>query len=214
MPIRNILVPIRGDGTGEGVLDHAVALGQRFNAHIVTLHCRPQPQDMLPFGVVVPGFLREQIMASADTLADAEEARLRDLFNAYCARRGITLADGSPAPDDTLSISWRVEVGKQPTVVGRLGRLADIIATAQPERETMLGANTLESAMVNTGRPVLLCPPSPVARIGETIAVAWNGSREAARAVWSAVPLLQAARSVAVLAGATGDWIQVPPEEL
>jgi nucleotide-binding universal stress UspA family protein len=48
MTIRRILVPVRGDGKGEGVLDHAVTLARRFAAHVDVLHCRPRPEDMLP----------------------------------------------------------------------------------------------------------------------------------------------------------------------
>lgn len=214
MPIRNILVPIRGDGKGEGVLDHAVELGERFNAHIVAVHCRPRPADMLPFGTVVPAFLRDQILSSADAVSDAEEARLRQLFRDYCAKRGITTCDGTPAPEKRLTITWREEAGKQPAVIGRLGRLADLIATAQPERESRLGANTLESAMLNTGRPVLMCPPKRVSSVGERITVAWSGSKESARAVWDAVPLLKAANEVCIVNAVTGRQPSIPPEEL
>lgn len=214
MAIRKILVPIRGDGKGEGVLDHAVALGQRFNAHILAVHCRPRPEDLLPFGAVMPGFLREQILSSADSVSDAEEARLRHLFQDYCAQRGISSCDGSPAPDDRITITWREEQGKQPTVIGRLGRLVDLIATAQPERESRLGANTLEAAMLNTGRPVLMCPPRPVSSVGERVAVAWSGSKESARAVWDAIPLLKHAKVIRIINGDTGRQPSIPPEEL
>ena len=54
MTLRTILVPVRGDGKGERVLDHALAVARRFNAHIAVVHCRPRPEDMMPFGVFVP----------------------------------------------------------------------------------------------------------------------------------------------------------------
>ena len=57
--IRKILVPVRGDDKGDNVLAHAAALARRFNAHIEVTHCRPRPQDMLPFGVPIPSFLKE-----------------------------------------------------------------------------------------------------------------------------------------------------------
>ena len=76
MSIRTILVPIRGDGRGEGVLDHALAVAQRFNAHIDAVHCRPRPEDMLPFGVYAPTSFRQQITTSASALAVDEEGRV------------------------------------------------------------------------------------------------------------------------------------------
>ncbi|HUH04261.1 MAG TPA: universal stress protein [Kofleriaceae bacterium] len=65
--LRTILMPVRGDGKGEGVLDHALAVARRFNAHISVVHCRPRPEDMLPGGVFVPSSVRRQIATFATT---------------------------------------------------------------------------------------------------------------------------------------------------
>ena len=48
-------------------------------------------------------------------------------------------------------------------VIKRHGRLADLVAVAKPDRDRNLGVNTLKSALFNTGRPVLLCPPADTA---------------------------------------------------
>lgn len=60
-----------------------------------------------------------------------------------------------------------------------------------------------------SGRPRLLLPQDwPVERIAQRIVVGWNGSREAARAIADALPLLRAAQQVAlvVVPGAKGIW--------
>ncbi len=217
MTIRRVLVPIRGDGKGEGVLDHAISLARRFKAHVDVLHCRPRPEDMLPYGVSVPAMLRKTILASAGTVADQEEHKVRDLFDAYCKRNDLTLVDRPPGPGDRLSLSWREESGKQAAVVAVHGRLADLIAVARPDRERNLGLNTLEAALLETGKPVLLCPPRPVAAaetVGRHVAVAWNGSCEAARAVTIGLPVLAAAESVTIVALADGAQKPLGPEAL
>ena len=216
MTIRRILVPVRGDGKGEGVLDHAVALGGHFKAHVDVVHCRPRPEDMLPFGVSVPAILRKDILASAGTVADQEERKVRDLFDAYCATNGLTVVagGGGPGPAGRVSLSWRAESGKQAAVIAVHGRLADLIAVAQPDRERNLGLNTLEAALLETGKPVLMCPPRPVTAVGRHIAVAWNGSCEAARAVTVGLPVLAAAASVTVVALADGAQKPLGPDAL
>jgi nucleotide-binding universal stress UspA family protein len=217
MTIRRILVPIRGDGKGEGVLDHAVSLGRRFKAHVDVLHCRPRPEDMLPFGVSVPAMLRKEILASAGTVADQEERKVRDLFDAYCERNDLTLVDGPSGPEDRLSLSWREELGKQAAVIAVHGRLADLIVVARPDRERNLGLNTLEAALLETGKPVLLCPPragEPAEAVGRHVAVAWNGSCEAARAVTICLPVLAAAESVTIVALSDGAQKPLGPEAL
>jgi nucleotide-binding universal stress UspA family protein len=217
MTIRRILVPVRGDSKGEGVLDHAVALARRFAAHVDVLHCRARPEDMLPFGVSVPAILRKNILASAGTVADQEERKVRDLFDAYCERHELTVVEGvggPPGPEDRVSLSWREESGKQAAVIALYGRLADLIAVAQPDRERNLGLNTLEAALLETGKPVLLCPPKPVETVGAHIAVAWNASAEAARAVTIGLPVLAAADSVTVVALSDGAEKPLGPEAL
>ena len=74
-------------------------------------------------------------------------------------------------------------------VVGRPGA-----ASNEPHR------STLETALFESGRPLLIAPPEPAATIGTTIAIAWNGSSETARTIAFAMPLLAQARDVPVLA--------------
>ncbi len=199
MAIRRILVAIRGDGKGEKVLDHALVLARRFNAHIEAVHCRPSPEDLIPFGVAVPAVLREQIAESGNELAAAEEAKIIGEFEAYVASRNIAKAETGKSPAGKATISLGIERGKQAAVVSSRGRLADIVAVAKPDRERNIGRNTLEAALLNTGSLVLMCPSSKPGPIGEHVAIAWNGSREAARAVSLALDLLAAAKRVTVL---------------
>jgi nucleotide-binding universal stress UspA family protein len=200
MTLRSILVPVRGDGKGEGVLDHALSLAKRHNAHLDVLHCRPRPGDMIPTGILVPDSVRDAIRTSAKTIGDEEEAEMRKLFDDYCAKRGVVMADKLPWPADGVSASWREVTGKQARVVGVRGRLADLIAVAKPDRDLNLGLNTLQAALMESGKMVLMCPPRPVESVGARVAIAWNGSGEAARAMTAALPILCAADAVTILA--------------
>jgi len=200
MTLRSILVPVRGDGMGEGVLDHALSLAKRHNAHLEVLHCRPKPEDMIPYGIPIPASLRKSLTASATTLADEQEGQIRKLFDDYCAKRGIDEVNGYPWPEDKVSATWREAVGKQANVIGLRGRLCDLIAVPMPDRDQNLGLNTLQAALVESGKLVLMCPPVPVKDIGARVAIAWNGSGEAARAMTAALPILRKADAVVLLA--------------
>jgi nucleotide-binding universal stress UspA family protein len=215
MTIRNILVPVRGDGKGERVLDHALAVARRFNAHLMAVHCRPRPEDMLPFGVFVPTAFRQQIASSATAMADDEESRVKELFQDYCRRHDLVVVDNVlAAPNDRPSAAWSEAVGKQAAVVAVRGRLADLIAVAQPDPKLNLGRNTLEAALLETGRLVLLCPPAEVDSIGRHVAIGWDGRTEAARAVAAAMPMLGAAEQVTVLSADTGAAVELGPNDL
>ncbi len=212
MTVRTILVPVRGDGKGAGVLDHALRLARRHAAHLEVLHCRPRPEDLIPFGVFVPASLRKEIVSSAGTLANEEEDKVRGLFDRYCIEHDIPVLEAAPWPRDRITATWREETGKQAKVVAVRGRLADVIAVAKPDRAQNLGLNTLEAALLETGKLILMCPPRPVKSVGARVAVAWNGSAEAARAVTAALPVLRNAESVTIMAG-EGDTLPVSAAE-
>ncbi len=202
MTLRSILVPVRGDGKGEGVLDHALSLAKRHSAHLEVLHCRPKPEDMIPYGVPIPSSLRKSLVSSAGSLADEQESMVRKLFDDYCAARGVPEVDDSPWPQDKVTATWREATGKQANVIGLRGRLADLIVVPQPDREQGLGLNTLEAALLESGKLVLMCPAKPATDVGAKIAIAWNGSGEAARAITAALPILKKADAVVILAPA------------
>ena len=81
-------------------------------------------------------------------------------------------------------------------------RYADLVVVSQPDSEDVcsrLNPGLPAYVMLASGRPVLLVPHSAsVARTGKRVLLAWNGSREAARAVSAALPLLQGADAVSV----------------
>lgn len=78
-------------------------------------------------------------------------------------------------------------------VLGRSDRVVD-----QPHTDV------LEDTVLRCGRPVLLAPSTAPRHLEQTVAIAWNGSAEAARAVAGAISFLRHGKSVWILtAGAT-----------
>ncbi|HUF57055.1 MAG TPA: universal stress protein [Thermohalobaculum sp.] len=201
MTIAKILCPLRGDDKAESVLAHAAAVAHLHHAHVEVLHCRARASDMIPYGVVVPSSFREQIKAQAREIADAEEKALVAGFERLLPELGLTRVDGPPT-DAGATASWHEEEGRMADVIKPWGRLADLIVVAKPDRDN-LGANTLRTALFGCGRPVMICPdrPGPPAGLGRRIAVAWNGSMEASRAVALSLGLLRGAEEVIVLDG-------------
>jgi nucleotide-binding universal stress UspA family protein len=204
MTIRTILAPVRGDGKGETVLDHAVAVARQFGAHVLVVHARPRPEEMLPFGIPVSGMMRKTILDSVATNAAQEEARVRELFEKYCSDKAVPIVDKKPTAKEakgtkrSVSVSWHEDTGRQAEVVALHGRLADLIVVPQPDDEGV-GFNTLEAALFDSGRLVLVAPPKPVTAVGKGVAIAWKSSREMARAITAAMPFLAAADKVAVI---------------
>ena len=196
--IHTITLPVRGDGKGDNVFAHAAHIAHRFGAHVKVLHCHPAPKDFMPYGVAVPGVVKDQIEAAAKAQAETEEAALRDEFKALAA--ALYLPESAPVTGKPTA-SFVEYTGKQIDAVRHHGRLVDLICVPQPDPSLNLGSNTLKAALFSSGRPVMMCPPraTPVQSIGTSIAIGWNGSMEATRAVVNAMPFLTRAESITIL---------------
>src|SRR5260370_36390651 len=106
-----------------------------------------------------------------------------------------------PAPGENAQrVSWREEYGRPNAVVGMIGRVFDLIIVEQPEKLASIAEATLEDALFESGRPVLMVPKRVPATLGEVIAIAWNGSTETALTVAVGMPFLKRAREVVIIA--------------
>lgn len=212
--IRKILVPVRGDGKGDNVLAHAAAIAHRHTSHIEVVHCRPRAQDLMPYGVHIPEFLRKQIVEQSYMVADQEESAIRAELEVLAAK--LKLDASGKNIGKVATVSFTEEAGRQVDVIKKHGRLADIIAVAQPDRDRNLGHNTLKAALFHSGRPVLMCPATktPPSVMGEKVAIAWNGSAEAARALSQCKSVLRGAQKIWVLSNGSDSGAGTTVEDL
>ncbi len=211
MTIRNILVPVRGDGKGEQVLNAAVALAKKFDAHIDVVHARMGSKDMLAYGATLAG-VRDVVNDIAETHAAEEEARVKKLYEEYCDKIGVANIAEPRSGMTGVSASWREEKGRQAAVVSRRGRLTDVIFVARPDGQ--LGVNTFEAALMETGKPVVSVPPKDISDIGKTIAIAWNGSPEVSAAVTTSRPIVETADKVIILSAPEVHGDDLPASDL
>ncbi|OAE54604.1 universal stress protein [Achromobacter xylosoxidans] len=102
------------------------------------------------------------------------------------------------------------------------GRASDLIIVSQQNRDDVEAAHEnefVEQTLLTAGRPVMVLPSSgdfPV--VGDRVLLCWDGSREAARALADAAPLLRSASHVVVLTmdegAATRNVESIPFEDL
>lgn len=200
MSIRSMLVAVDGTERSDGVLNTALAIARQLDAHLEALHVKPDAREAVPLlGEGMSGAMIEEMIDLAEREADARAARARAQFDAAVAETGVPTCDAPPGPGG-VCVTWRQETGREDETVAWRGRLSDLIVAARPAGDAeAASALVLNAALFESGRPVLVVPPAPVGEVGRTIAIAWNGSAQAARAVAAAMPLLQAAASVRIL---------------
>jgi nucleotide-binding universal stress UspA family protein len=193
-----ILVPLSGAAGSEALLDAAFAVAERFGSHVTVLHVQADPAEALrATSMALPGSVRESVLeAGARFAAEGAEAA-RAAFDRYCAAKEIPIQDSPPAAAGPTA-AWRVTTGRESIEVARLGRLADLIVLARPAQESP-APDTLETALMDSGRPILILPPGASDSIGGKVALGWNGSGVAANAAAAALPFLATAERVTVL---------------
>jgi nucleotide-binding universal stress UspA family protein len=194
--MRNLLAVI-GDGSAGPVLEAALAVARRFNSQIVGLHSLTTE-----YAVVFGGEMGFSISSEVDRTLEREGHERRDqarrLFRDFMDAHGVPIGPVAPGHNGP-SASWREEDGRQNAVVGMSGRVYDMILVEQPEKLASIAEATLEDALFESGRPVMMVPKLGSPSLGERVAIAWNGSTETALTVALSMPFLQQAREVIVV---------------
>lgn len=198
MTIKTILVPLSGAEESRAAMETAFTVGRDMAAHVTVLHVAADPRDALPLlGEGMSGAMIEEMIDVAASEIAARRARAREMFETFVARYQVPLAVDAPGPGE-VSAAWAEETGPEDVVVARRGRLADLVVVGGPGDPARTAS--LNAALLETGRPVLVAPKAAPPVIGRRPALAWNGSAQAGRAVTAALPLLAKAEKVVVLA--------------
>ena len=203
MSMKTILVPIEKHDGMQSVLETALLLARRYDSYIEGFSLHWTPVDFA-VGDIVVAFPVEQYKREMA----AEAQRARQTFETFMQIRGVPR---STERTTSLSFGWLNEPVEGETFVGDYGRAFDVIVMNRPDvNSSPLYHRALESGLFESGRPMLLAPPSPPERIGTNVLIAWNGSTEQARAVALAMPLLERAERVTVLTVTGGTGVPGP----
>ena len=193
MSVKKIFAPIQNVETAEGALKTAIAVARRHRAHIDALHIRQRPNvpagGYYPVGVI---FVDEHLAELKEAL-DAEAAKLKNIFDRVMKAEGVQIIAAAAHRDDAgATASWRDQQGILPFDLSAAARVCDLIVFGRGAGEIGYpDANLIEEAIFQSGRPVLIAPTGKLERTPRRILVAWNGGREAARALSSAMPLFE-----------------------
>ncbi|KAK45597.1 universal stress protein UspA [Caballeronia jiangsuensis] len=186
MSYRSIVVHLDASERATYRLDSALSIAKRFKAHLEAVYAVFTP-ELRAFGVMAGS------AGWSEKLESHRQERCRSLerlFHAGLARFGI-------------SGDWIEERSRAREQVARHGRCADLVMAGQDDPndpETYIADHFAETLVMTAGRPLLLLPYSGVfPTVGDNILVAWNGSREATRAVHDALPFLREARQVTLV---------------
>jgi nucleotide-binding universal stress UspA family protein len=192
------LLTVVGDGTATPVLETALLAARKFDGRVIGLNALTTE-----YAVVFGGEMGFSVSSEVDRTLEREghDRRLaaRELFENFMRTHDVPITTEETAPAQGVRAEWREESGRQNAVVGSLGRVFDLIVVERPAKLASLAEATLEDALFESGRPVLMAPPTPPKSIGACMVIAWNGSTETSRTVALSMPYLAQAGRVQVL---------------
>jgi nucleotide-binding universal stress UspA family protein len=186
MTYKTILLHVNDERRVAGLVAAATVLATHYEAHLIGLYVMP---PVPTYGVTSVG--AGMIKASLGTFRE-EAKRVRAAFEQ--ATEGLAFVS-----------EWRSVDARDPGVAETImdhGRVTDLIIASQRDRDwdfSML-LDEPERLAIESGRPALIVPhKGKFSNFGRRITVAWNGTREAARATFDALPLLKEAKNVRIL---------------
>ncbi|MBN9561373.1 MAG: universal stress protein [Alphaproteobacteria bacterium] len=189
MALKDILVQLDGTPQSAVRLDVAAELARQHSAHLTGLHViDPILNDPMLYGDASGlAVLIDQARGEAQQAAGVLEAKFRE-----CLR-----ADG-------IVGEWRLAEGRTADAITLHARYVDLVVLGQqdPENPRFSGwGAVIEQALFSSGRPLLIVPyAGKFDTVGRNVLIGWSATRESARAVADALPLIAAADNATVLA--------------
>ncbi|MCX7894024.1 MAG: universal stress protein [Burkholderiales bacterium] len=185
MTYKTILVHVNYGERAARRLKVACELASRFGAHLVGFHAVSTGRIPLSLALETGLTLREH----QSRLEKGERIELEDTFVAAAKAAGIESYEFRASP---------VDVTRSLTINARYADLS-VLGQAEPGLGVGLHPGVVPEVVMASGRPVLVIPyAGEIETLGKRVLVAWNGGREATRAITDALPLLKGAEKVDV----------------
>lgn len=188
MALKDLLVVVDDTDASEERVEVAARLAVAHDAHLTGLYIITHTAIPAFIEAEIPESVRQQQRDTEQAMADKAMA----LFNAAMQRNGLTARS-----------EWRALRGDPTRLTAVHGRYSDLIIIGQvnPAREPDLPVPLPEDLVFEAGRPLLVVPyAGRFPTVGERVLIGWNASREAARALSDAMPLLASAKRLTVMA--------------
>ena len=182
---KDILVPIDSANSTAVRIDAAVKLSSQCNAHATGLYV-VEPVNL-------PGYA--EVAIGADLL---ERTRLEYMQQAEDAGKAFRERMDS----EGIANEFRISEGLTGTRIVDQAHYSDLVVMAQrdPNDYNDVSGSLADQIILGCGRPVMVVPYIGAPdQIGNKVLLAWNGTREAVRALHDALPILQNAKEVVVM---------------
>jgi nucleotide-binding universal stress UspA family protein len=188
MSFKTILVHLNRNSRAQAVLEPAVGLARRHASHLVGIYVRPGLQSTL----IADGLSTVSAFQAHAAGERQEEAAIAATF----ARM---------TQNEPFSAEWRALDPSHTDLAGVVlqhayGAHLVVASQNDPDWDLSSQLDFPERLVLESGRPVLVIPYVGNYRdIGNNVVIAWKAGREATRAIFDALPILESAKFIRIL---------------
>ena len=215
--MRVILVPVADRPECARALRTAFYLGKQLDASISGCHIRAHTGSK----VSLSSEFSAQYFGTASKATDSAwrgkttqkaSVAARKLFESISESHGYELCK---RPRATPFAAWQERVGSPDKVMRIVGPVSDLVVVSRPPAGGGdIARIFMLTALMESGRPVLILPQGGAAKVGRRVCIAWNQSIEAARAIAASMPILQAADQVTIVSAGPEDRLGPKSQQL
>jgi nucleotide-binding universal stress UspA family protein len=195
-----ILVPVADRPECAIALSASLSLGKRMGADVIGCHIRPHRDSAVSFSSALAPWMANAAdwhAATKDSDHETRSVQARDMFAATVEAHGLRLAKSAARSGESVGI-WRERVGSPDKLMPIIGPLSDMMVVSRPAAGGgKLARIFLMEALVGSTRPVLVLPQNHRGSVATRVAVGWDQSPGASRALAAAMPLIRAAEAKA-----------------
>ncbi|MBO6719664.1 MAG: universal stress protein [Rhizobiaceae bacterium] len=186
MSIKTLAAVVYSENDARRTLTSALELAGRHSAHVIGIHGEYAPVPAVgPLGTPDPGFIQAEI-----DIARELSAKLEKIFSDLAKR-------------ESASTEWRAVSGYAPESgsVARIARACDMVIVQQRDPDDPTPRNPdIDTLLFECGRPVLIVPYATKVDVAfRRVLIAWNGTEQAARAAFDALPFIRSAEETEIL---------------
>ncbi len=189
MTYKTILTYLPDSTIADHVLEAVLPIAKEHDAHLIGLHIIPRvPVTYIVAAAEIP----QSVIQQQEEMLSREADVLKEKFETLCQQADV-------------KSEWRcnkIEHADMSSEIASQALCCDLIAVGQSEVDEFgFNVDIPSHVVTETGRPVLIIPRTGKYKtIGTRAVIAWNASKEAARASFDALPFLQRSEIVKVLA--------------
>ncbi|MGO9483669.1 MAG: universal stress protein [Rhodomicrobium sp.] len=179
MPIKTILVYAPSGKNAAATLEPVLKIASAKNAHVIGLHLTPDLPVYGEFPAEVSQEVIDRLQKAGNEAAAAAKRAFEEAFQ------------GSAVTHEWRGFIASYIMGAD--LIAQQGRSVDLIVCGKPSEEVAdAWSDFAETALMRCGRPVLILPPDVGSKpIGTRAVIAWNDTREAARAAFDSLDLIE-----------------------